>query len=357
MISERLRRLVPYTPGEQPQGREYIKLNTNENPYPPAPEVFAALSGFDPAVLRRYPDPSASRLREAVAAEVGLSRDLVFAGNGSDEVLSFAFFSFFEGGRGPLLLPEFTYSFYPVFCDFYGIPLKRIPLEPDLSFDPRRFVGEPSSCGAAFANPNAPTGIGVARREIELLLERYPRDRVILVDEAYVDFGGESVVGLVESHENLLVVQTFSKSRALAGMRLGFAFGAKPLIAALEAAKDAFNSYPLDAVAQAVGIAAAKASAYYREMNRKVIATRERFSRSARDLGFRVLPSSANFVLASLPARSGRELYSSLKERGILVRHFDIQGIRDFVRVTIGTDAEMDALLAQMRALADDRAP
>jgi len=348
MISERLKRLTPYTAGEQPQGREFIKLNTNENPYPPAPEVSTALEAFDPRCLRLYPDPACTRLREAVAEPLGLSIENVFAGNGSDEVLSFAFYAFFDGARGPVLMPQFTYSFYPVYCDFYGIPYRRLPLRPDMSLDLSAYLGAGEACGIVFANPNAPTGVAVSRSEIERLLARAPSDRVILVDEAYVDYGAESVVPLIREHENLLVVYTFSKSKSLAGMRLGFAYGSKPLIDAVFAVKDSFNSYPVDSLAQVVGTAAAHAGAYYAEVNRRVVTTRRAFASALIERGATVLPSSTNFVFASFPGRAGRSVYAHLKERGILVRHFEIPGISDFVRISMGTEEQMGAFLAEV---------
>lgn len=345
MISSRLKGLKPYTAGEQPRNGGFIKLNTNENPYPPAPEVVAAVEGFDPKLLRLYPDPTCSRLREAVAESLAISPENVFAGNGSDEVLSFAFYAFFDGSNGPLLMPQFTYSFYPVYCDFYGIPYRRIPLAADFSIDLRTYLDPGTACGVALANPNAPTGIGLRRAEIERLLERFPADRVVLIDEAYVDYGGESVVPLIRDHDNLLVVHTYSKSKALAGMRLGFAYGSRPLIDALFAVKDSFNSYPLDSVAQVAGAAAARAGSYYREINQRIVATRDGFTKELLGRGARVLPSSTNFVFASLPGHPGRELYAYLRERGILVRHFDVPGIADFVRISIGTDEQMHTLL------------
>ncbi len=348
MISERLRRLTPYTAGEQPRGNGFIKLNTNENPYPPAPAVSAALESFDPGRLRLYPDPACTELREAVAESLGLSPENVFAGNGSDEVLSFAFYAFFDGARGPLLMPQFTYSFYPVYCDFYGIPYRRLPLRPDFSLDLSAYLESGEACGIAFANPNAPTGVAASRSEIERLLARAPADRVILVDEAYVDYGGESVVPLIREHENLLVVYTFSKSKALAGMRLGFAYGSRALVDALFAVKDSFNSYPIDTLAQAVGAAAARAGDYYAEVTRRVVATRRAFSDALLERGATVLPSSANFVFASFPGLSGRTVYGRLKERGILVRHFEIPGISDFVRISMGTEEQMGVFLGEI---------
>ena len=346
MRSRRLERLVPYTPGEQPQDRSYLKLNTNENPYPPAPGVHEVLDSFSAADLRRYPDPRCTRLREAAAEEAGLDPENVFVGNGSDEVLSFAFFPFFDTALGALLFHRYSYSFFPVYCDFYDIEYQHVPLEQDFSILPSRFLDHPESCGVVFPNPNAPTGIAVGRGEIQNLLEHYPGDRVVLIDEAYVDFGAQSCIEILREWPNLLVVQTFSKSRSLAGMRLGFAYGGAPLIEALTAAKDSFNSYPVDAIAQAVGIAALSDSPYYRSVAARIAATREDFTASLRDAGWLVLPSKANFVFAAHPSLPGREVYRQLKERGILVRHFQTEGIDRFVRITIGMPEDMERLLA-----------
>lgn len=345
MLSERFKALAPYVPGEQPQDRAYVKLNTNENPYPPSPQVQEVLSSFSAADLRRYPDPLSRRLREAAAEEAGLDPSQVFAGNGSDEVLSFAFFSFFDSSRGALLFPRHTYSFFPVYCDFYGIEYERIPLEPDFSLNLGRYLDQPGSCGIVFPNPNAPTGVATPLHEIRNLLEHYRRDRVVLIDEAYVDFGAETAIELCEEWNNLLIVRTLSKGKSLAGIRLGFAYGDATLIKALFAAKDSFNSYPIDAVAQAVGIAAMNDAPYYRSVTARVKETRERFTTALRNLGWLVLPSKANFVFASHPGMNGAEIYRYLKERGILVRHFQEDEIDRFVRITIGLPEEMDRLI------------
>ncbi len=351
MFSTRLKTLVPYTAGEQPQDRSYIKLNTNESPYPPSPQVGEILASFPAERLRLYPDPTCRQLRETVAEEIGLAPENVFAGNGSDEVLSLAFFSFFDSSRGPLLFPRHTYSFFPVYCNFYGIEYERVPMETDFSLRLTRFLDFERSCGAVFPNPNAPTGIAVRLPEIRNLLEHYPRDQVVLVDEAYIDFGAATAAELCNEWENLLVVQTLSKGRALAGIRLGFAYGQKPLIDALMAAKDSFNSYPVDALAQAVGIAAVSDSVYYRSINAKIAQTRDELAGSLRALGWTVLPSKANFLFAAHPAIGGKELYRRLKQRGILVRHFDKDEIRQFVRITIGRPEEMEQLISAVTEL------
>lgn len=351
MFSERLGRLRPYVPGEQPQDRKYIKLNTNENPYPPSPLVSECIRQFEVERLRLYPDPLFARLRERIAAKYGVGKEMVFVCNGSDEGLSFAFCAFFDGKRGPLLFPEFTYSFYPVYCDFYGIEHKRTPLKEDFSVDLDAFLQEDPSCGIIFANPNAPTGIGLPLREISRFIEHCPKDRVVLIDEAYVDFGGESALPLIREYENLLIMRTFSKSMSLAGQRLGFTLGSSMLTNALFTVKDSFNSYTIDALSLAIGEAALSSEGYYRSTTEKIISTRERLSSALAELGWQVLPSKANFVFAGKRGISGKDIYLALKQRDILVRYFDVEGIRDFVRITVGTQDQMDQLLAELSTL------
>ena len=345
MFSQRLNNLTPYVPGEQPQDRTYIKLNTNENPYPPSPKVAAFLSAFDPEVLRRYPDPQFTDLRKAIAERYGVQPDQVFAGNGSDEILSFIFFAFFDSQHAPLLFPEHTYSFYPVYCDYYGIDFHRVPLSADFGIDLNDYLDSPS-CGVIFPNPNAPTGIALAADRIGTFLEAYSNDRVVAVDEAYVDFGAESVVSLINRHPNLLVVRTLSKSMSLAGLRLGFAMGHADLIRALYTCKDAFNSYPLDTLSQQIGILAMKDADYYDTIAARIIRTREKFVGDMQNMQWRVLPSAANFVYASCPDKAGEDIYRELKTQGILVRYFSTPGLSEFVRITIGTEDEMDRLVA-----------
>ena len=350
MLADRMKNLSPYTPGEQPQEGGFIKLNTNENPYPPTPGIRAFLDGFDVSKLRLYPDPAALRLREAIAAEEGLEPDNVFIGNGSDEVLSFVFFAFFDEKNGPLLFPEHTYSFYPVYSSFYDIEYRRIPLQDDFSISIEDYL-EGKSSGIIFPNPNAPTGIYMPLDELKKLLDTYDRDRVVAVDEAYIAFGGESASSLIEEYDNLLIIRTFSKSSSLAGLRLGYALGSRELISALNTVKDSFNSYPVDCIAQRCGELSITDREYGRKIIRKIITTRENFSSSAAELGWEVLPSGANFVFARKPGLNGKDIYNRLKEAKILVRHFDKDGIRDFVRITIGTDEEMDALLKTLKKL------
>lgn len=350
MLSQRMKNLKPYVPGEQPQDRSYIKLNTNENPYPPSPKIGAFLKDVDPENLRRYPDPTSLDLRRAIAARFNLDPKNVFAGNGSDEVLSFTFYAFFDSSEGDVLFPEFTYTFYPVYCDFYGIHYQRIPLANDLRVRLNDYLPPRQSCGVILANPNAPIGIALPLSEIESFMEKYPRDRVVVIDEAYIDFGGQSAVPLIKRYANLLVIHTYSKSRSLAGIRLGFALGSQPLIDALTAVKDSFNSYPIDRLAQKIGEIAISDTTYYQQLTTKIISERNRLTTALQRWNWEVPPSSANFIFARKKGLSGKDVYQTLKNNGILVRYFDIEGIRDFVRITIGTSDEINALLSEIKA-------
>ena len=350
MLSSRMKKLKPYVPGEQPRDRKYLKLNTNENPYPPSPKIRSFLQSFDPENLRLYSDPLAKDLRSCIAERYNCPMDRVFVSNGSDEALSFCFFAFFDSEKGPLLFPEFTYSFYPVYCDFYGITYEKVPLDKDFGVNLNAFCNRPS-CGLIFANPNAPTGHYISLDRIGSLLEKYPSDRVVILDEAYIDFGGESAIDLIRVFPNLVVAQTFSKGMSLAGLRLGLVIAQAPLIEALFTVKDSFNSYPTDLLSQKIGEIAISDKDYYDGINRQIMETRDQFSQKARTLGWHVLPSKANFVFASHPRTSGREIYEGLKERGILVRYFDIPGIQNFVRITIGTPEDMERLLNEMESV------
>jgi histidinol-phosphate aminotransferase len=350
-LSDRIKRLKPYVPGEQPQDRKYLKLNTNENPYPPSPEVQRFLESLDADRLRLYPDPAAIKLREKIGERYGLNKDQVFVSNGSDEALSFCFYAFFDSRYGKLLFPEVTYSFYPVYCAFYGIEYEKIRLAADLSIRFDEFLKRKDSCGLVFANPNAPTGICLPLRDIVYLLENYPPENHVLIDEAYIDFGGESAISLLRDHENLLLIRTFSKSMSLAGVRLGFVLAGKELIDALVTVKDSFNSYPVNSLTQRIGEIALSDEAYYQSINSKIVAVRESFFSALTELGWTVLPSKANFVFASKAGFAGKEIYLKLKEKGILVRHFDAEKIRDFVRITIGTQEDMERLLHEMKSI------
>jgi histidinol-phosphate aminotransferase len=338
--------LSPYVPGEQPKLDGIIKLNTNENPYPPSPQVLAAIAAATDR-LRLYPDPRASSLREAIAARYDVAPEEVFVGNGSDEVLAHTFQALLKHDA-PLLFPDITYSFYPVYCRLYGVHYEEVPLDAAMRVqiaDYRR------PCSAILlANPNAPTGIALSRAAIEALVTEHP-DRLVVIDEAYVDFGAESAVSLIARHDNLLVVQTFSKSRALAGLRVGFAIGQRPLIEALERVKDSFNSYPLDCLAIAGAVAAIQDDAWFQETRQRIMASRETLTRGLSELGFEVLPSQANFVFARHRSRGGADLAARLREHGILVRHFQKPRIEDFLRITVGTEDQCGRLTAVVRGL------
>ncbi|MHA7817424.1 MAG: histidinol-phosphate transaminase [Pseudohaliea sp.] len=344
--SEAVRGLSPYVPGEQPRHPRLVKLNTNESPYGPSPQVLAAVAATDGDSLRRYPDPDASALRGCIATHYGLAPEQVFVGNGSDEVLAHAFLGLLKHPR-PLAFPEISYSFYPVWCGLYGIEAVRVPLDAELGIDVGAF---PEDCGGIILpNPNAPTGRLLELNEIERLLAAHG-DCVVVVDEAYIDFGGRSSALLIARHPNLLVVQTLSKSRALAGLRVGFALGDAALIEGLVRVKDSFNSYPLDAIAQRAAIASFEDQAWFEDSCRRVVATRERVTAALESLGFAVLPSAANFVFARPPAGAAPALFKALREDGIIVRHFDRPRIREYLRISIGTDEEMDRLLSAVGA-------
>lgn len=341
-----VRELQPYVAGEQPQLADLVKLNTNESPYPASPKVAAAIAA-EVGRLRLYPDPTARRLREAIARRYDVAAEEVFVGNGSDEVLAHAFVALLKHD-GPLLFPNITYSFYPTYCRLFGIDRREVPLDADMRVRVEDFR---PPCGAIIlANPNAPTGIALPLAEIERLVAAHSGVPV-LIDEAYVDFGAETAVQLVARYPNLLAVQTFSKSRSLAGLRVGFAIGQRPLIEALERVKDSFNSYPLDRLAQAGALAAIEDEAWFTEHRDRIVASRGRLADALSGLGFEVLPSSANFLFVRHPARGGAELARTLRERAIIVRHFAKPRIGDFLRITVGTDAECDRLLAALREL------
>ncbi|MCK0713346.1 histidinol-phosphate transaminase [Chromohalobacter sarecensis] len=344
--SPAVRELTPYVPGEQPRER-LIKLNTNENPYPPAPGVEQALRDFPADHLRLYPDPNATALREALAQEYGVATEQVFVGNGSDEVLALAFQAFFRQPK-PLLMPAISYSFYPVYCKLYDVAYRSVALDDQWRVPLTAF--DTDNGGIVFANPNAPTGHGHPRKAIAALLERNT-ESVVLVDEAYVDFGGESTIPLVARFPNLLVTGTFSKSRSLAGLRLGFAIGSRELIEGLERVKDSFNSFPVDSITIEAGIAALRDRAYFDACRERVIATREWAKHQLETLGFEVLPSQTNFLFVRHDAYQASMLFDALRERGILVRHFNKEALSDFLRISIGTDDEMTSLVEALEAV------
>lgn len=342
--SPAIRSLVPYTPGEQPKVLNLIKLNTNENPYPPAPSVAKVLHGFCMDRLRLYPDPDATKLKTALADYHGLNTSEVFLGNGSDEVLALAFMAFFRQDQ-PLLMPETTYSFYEVYCDLLNIDAVRIALDAEFKINLDDYAQ--NNGGIIFANPNAPTGIAVSLDQIEALLQSNP-DTLVLVDEAYVDFGAQSAIELIHRYPNLLVTHTFSKSRSLAGMRIGAAFGHPDLIDGLERVKNSFNSYPLDMLAIEAGAASVADDAYFTATCQRIIETRENTAKALEAKGFKVLPSCANFLFVSHPEREATELMQMLRNENILVRHFTRESINQFLRITIGTDEEMAELIARL---------
>jgi len=338
--------LSPYVPGEQPKRDGMVKLNTNENPYPPSPHVPAAITAAADR-LRLYPDPRASRLRERIAAHYDVAAEEVFVGNGSDEVLAHTFQALLNHDA-PLLFPDITYSFFPVYCRLYGISYEEVPLDAAMRV---QIADYQRSCGAIILpNPNAPTGIALPRATIEALIAEHP-EQLVVVDEAYVDFGAESAVPLVARYDNLLVTQTLSKSRSLAGLRVGFAIGQRPLIEALERVKDSFNSYPIDCLAISGAVAAFEDDAWFAETRQRIMANRELLARALSELGFEVLPSQANFVFARHSTRAGAQLAAQLRERGVLVRHFQKPRIENFLRITVGTEEQCGRLIALLRDL------
>jgi histidinol-phosphate aminotransferase len=346
-----LERIVPYLPGEQPLIDNLVKLNTNENPYPPSPGVIAAIQAEAHKGLQPYPDPESTALREVIANHHGLAAANVFLGNGSDEVLAHTFYAFFQQGC-PLLMPDVRYGFYRVYCSLYGIDVETVPLTGAMTIDVDAYARPPSHlvAGVVIANPNAPTGIGLESASIEQLLRLHP-NRVVLVDEAYVDFGGDSVIPLVARYSNLLVIHTLSKSRSLAGLRIGFACGQPHLIEALTRVKNSFNAYPIDRLAIAGGVAAFKDQAYFERSRQEVISSREGLSLALEDLGFGVLPSLANFVFVHHPRYDAAEIAAGLRNRGVLVRHFKKTRIEQYLRISIGTPAQCDVLVNAMTAV------
>lgn len=342
--SEVVRQLEPYVPGEQPQIDGLIKLNTNESPYPPSPRVHQVLDAEAVARLRLYPDPNSRKLKATLANYYAVTPEQIFVGNGSDEVLALLFMAFFQQDK-PLLYPDITYSFYKVYCQLFGIKADVIPVLDDFTIDFNNYPTD--NGGIIFPNPNAPTAICKPLAEIEALLQRNC-DSVVVVDEAYIDFGGETAIALVDCYPNLLVVQTLSKSRALAGSRVGFAIGHKDLIDGLERVKNSFNSYPLDRLAEAAAVAAFEDDEYFRACRAKVMATRDWTVTELQTLGFKVLPSQANFVFVEPPGDAAA-LMAQLRAHKILVRHFTAPRITQFLRITIGSDMEMQTLIRVLR--------
>ncbi|MHB1085395.1 MAG: histidinol-phosphate transaminase [Thiobacillus sp.] len=340
--------LTPYVPGEQPKLANLVKLNTNENPYGPSPRVLDVVRAEAANTLRLYPDPNSDRLRAAIAAMHGVNANQVFVGNGSDEVLAHTFMALLKHAQ-PILFPDITYSFYPVYCGLYEIASRQVPLTDAFEIKVDDYL-TPNG-GVIFPNPNAPTGRLLALGEIERLLAGNPGS-VVVIDEAYIDFGGESAVGLVAHYPQLLVTRTLSKSHALAGLRVGYAIGQAHLIEALNRVKDSFNSYPLDRFAQAGALASMEDPAYFEAICAKVVATRSRLVDAMATMGFDVLPSAANFIFARHPAHDGAKLATALRERSIIVRHFrNPDRIAPFLRITVGTDAQCNALLDALKVI------
>ena len=345
--SDRIRDAVPYVPGEQPRDRKFVKLNTNECPYPPSPRALEAIRAAADSSLRLYPDPECLSLRRAIAAREGLREDQVFCSNGSDEVLAFAFQAFFNPER-EIVFPRITYSFYPVYTNYFGLTCRRVPMNPDFSDPIDALCG--GNGGVVLCNPNAPTGIAVELDVVEKLLQANP-EVVVIVDEAYVDFGAQSAVPLIRKYPNLLVVQTASKSRALAGLRVGWVMGNENLIAALRCVRDSINSYTVDRLAMAGAQAAIEDEEYFQSLRSRVMATRAWTAKALKEMGFTVLDSRANFLFAAHPGMGGRELLDALRQRGILVRWWNDEPIRDWLRITVGTDGEMEELMRALREI------
>ncbi len=346
--SPEVRELEPYVPGEQPKIQNLLKLNTNENPYPPSPKVVEAVQAVlthQADALRLYPDPDATALKHAIAKQQNIEVSQVFVGNGSDEVLAHIFKAFFLQDE-PILYPDITYSFYPVYSQFFGTKTKEIPLNDNFEIEVKDYV-QPNG-GVIITNPNAPTSIALGLAEIEQILKANP-NRVVVIDEAYVDFGAESAVSLVNRYENLVVCQTTSKSRSLAGLRVGFAIAQSHLIAALEAVKNSFNSYPIDRFAIAAAVASFEDQTYFEEQCQKVISTREKLVDELTALGFKVLPSKANFIFASHPSHDAGQLAQQLREQGIIVRYFNKPRINQFLRITVGTDEQNERLVQTLK--------
>jgi len=345
LLSDKANKIVPYVPGEQPKEGNFIKLNTNENPYSPSENVKNAIKNINYDLLRLYPDPESSELREEYAKMFSLKSENIFVGNGSDEVLATAFQTFFMD-KDDVLIPDITYSFYPVYCDLYDVNAKIIPLKEDYKIDINDYLIENN--GIVIANPNAPTGISLKKEEIEKILKNNPRS-VVLIDEAYMDFGEESVVSFVNEYENLLVTRTLSKSYSLAGLRIGFAIGNKNLIEGMNRIKNSFNSYPIDRIAQIAAIEAIKDIQYFNKTKDMIIATRERIASELKKLGFIVLDSKTNFLFIRHKEKSAEEIFKILKENKILVRYFKKPRLDNWLRVTIGTDKEMDEFIRVLK--------
>ncbi len=337
---ENIRKVVPYVPGDQPKKEHLIKLNTNENPYPPSPLTDRALKSMDASQLRKYPDPTAAKLVEALADYHGVDRNNVFVGVGSDDVLATAFLTFFNSDK-PILFPDVTYSFYPVWADLFKIPYETVAVDEEYHIHPEDFTG--INGGIVFPNPNAPTGLLLSSEDVEEII-RCNRDSVVIVDEAYIDFGGVSVLPLIYSYDNLLIVRTFSKSRSMAGMRIGYAIGSEKLIKAMLDVRFSYNSYSMNLPSIVLGVESLKDETYFREILEKITATRQKATERFRELGFICPDSYANFLFVKHKEVPAKEIFNALKEEAIYVRYFDLPRLDDHLRVTIGTDEEMEEL-------------
>jgi histidinol-phosphate aminotransferase len=345
--SKTVKNLTPYVPGEQPKLSQLIKLNTNESPYGPSPKALAAIASANTDGLRLYPDPNSDSLKQAIAKVHGLKSDQVFVGNGSDEVLAHAFLGLLKH-EDPILFPDITYSFYPVYCNLYDIAFENIPLQEDFSIDIKKYIRK--NGGIIFPNPNAPTGRALPLADIRALLESNT-ESVVVIDEAYVDYGTESAVTLVNQYPNLLVTHTLSKSYALAGLRVGYAVGHPDLIEALERVKNSFNSYPIDKLAMAGSVAAIEDQEYLHKISKAVIQTRETLVKDLSQLGFETIPSQANFVFTKHPSKDAAQIAAALREKHIIVRHFKLPRIDQHLRITIGTDAQCAALIKELKEI------
>lgn len=351
-INQKYASLEAYTPGEQPRERKYIKLNTNESPYPPSRGVIEAISDREAALLNLYPDPTCKALKEKLATLYGVGAENVFVSNGSDDILNFSFMAFCNDSDRPVKFPEISYGFYKVYAELYGVKYEAIPLMPDFSINIEDYFG--NDANVVIANPNAPTGIALSLWEVEQIVKANP-DFLVLIDEAYVDFGGESALPLIDKYDNLLVVRTYSKSRSMAGARLGFAFGSSELISDLEKIKFSTNPYNINRLTLIAGERAIDDNEYYIDNCKRVMATREMTVQALRELGFEVTDSKANFIFAKSQKIGGEEFYLSLKERGILVRHFSNEKICEYNRITIGTPEEMEALVREIATILEEK--
>lgn len=343
--TKNFRNIDPYVPGEQSKDKNIIKLNANENPYPPSPMVKKAIEAFDASALRLYPDANASDLKQALAEYYHVERENIFLGNGSDDVIAIAFQSFFNSNL-PIVYPDLTYSFYPVWCSLFNIKYKTYPVDNNFRIHAEDYK-EPNG-GVVIPNPNAPTSIGENLDFVEKIMD-YNKDSVVIIDEAYVDFGGVSAIPLINKYENLLVTGTFSKSRSLAGMRIGFAVGSKELIAVMEAIKNSYNSYTVDSLSIAAGTASVLDDEYFKDTCNKIIKTRDFVTSEMRAMGFNVLESSTNFIFATKDNESMKDLFEYLKTKKIYIRYFSIPRIENYIRITIGTDAEMNVFIKELK--------